>query len=641
MLTDLKARQAKMTGKSYAIADFDGLYLNISATGFKAWHFRFSWGGKRERISFGGYPALSLKEARELRDEARALLAKGVNPHSDRKRKRHTIVLAGDHTFQAVYDKWLAHRSLSLENEGRQSTPKQIERVFKKDVFPLLRHMAIYDVTRAHLLDIIGRVEERGSFSVAEKLRTWFTQLFTYASVVVPDMGDNPSKDLDVVAMPLPPVENNPFLRMPELPTMLQTLRTYRGRPNTRLGLRLLMLTGVRTGELRYATPDQFDMERGLWIIPVVRLKQRKQLTKKKRQRFSDIPPYIVPLSLQAQEIVRHLLEKFKPAQVYLIPGDWNLKSRISENTFNGALKRMGYEDQLTGHGIRATISTALNELGYPPKWVDAQLSHADPDKISATYNHAEYVEQRRVMMQDWADRLDLFEQNQVEAASTHLTITLQGLPTIPGQAAAHPPVMNPNAPQLVVAPTPDAPLVPASVHRLSAVHLPEYARPRLSEVQRERMQLLETFEAPHNLPVAEYAKLVGKSRRWITYEIQAGNLLSIHMGNRGQRVPDWQLDPVKHKLIQAILKQVPRSINTWHIYHALLRPYDALGKLPAIEAVGPTNLHLAARLVAAQSLEAGELAVQSEFPVPAMQAAQLLVKNSMKVDVSDDLAVH
>ncbi|EOZ3447742.1 TPA: tyrosine-type recombinase/integrase [Pseudomonas aeruginosa] len=641
MLTDLKARQAKMTGKSYAIADFDGLYLNISATGFKAWHFRFSWGGKRERISFGGYPALSLKEARELRDEARALLAKGVNPHSDRKRKRHAIVLAGDHTFQAVYDKWLAHRSLSLENEGRQSTPKQIERVFKKDVFPLLRHMAIYDVTRAHLLDIIGRVEERGSFSVAEKLRTWFTQLFTYASVVVPDMGDNPSKDLDVVAMPLPPVENNPFLRMPELPTMLQTLRTYRGRPNTRLGLRLLMLTGVRTGELRYATPDQFDMERGLWIIPVVRLKQRKQLTKKKRQRFSDIPPYIVPLSLQAQEIVRHLLEKFKPAQVYLIPGDWNLKSRISENTFNGALKRMGYEDQLTGHGIRATISTALNELGYPPKWVDAQLSHADPDKISATYNHAEYVEQRRVMMQDWADRLDLFEQNQVEAASTHLTITLQGLPTIPGQAAAHPPVMDPNAPQLVVAPTPDAPLVPASVHRLSAVHLPEYARPRLSEAQRERMQLLETFEAPHNLPVAEYAKLVGKSRRWITYEIQAGNLLSIHMGNRGQRVPDWQLDPVKHKLIQAILKQVPRSINTWHIYHALLRPYDALGKLPAIEAVGPTNLHLAARLVTAQSLEAGELAVQSEFPVPAMQAAQLLVKNSMKVDVSDDLAVH
>ncbi len=406
MLSDLQVRQAKVTGKAYSLVDFDGLYFHISATGFKAWHFRFTWGGKRERMSFGGYPALSLKDARHLRDEARAMLAKDINPHSERKRKRHVIVLAGEHTFQAIYDKWLAHRSLSLENEGRQSTPKQIGRVFAKDVFPVLRHLTVYDVTRAHLLDIIGRVEKRGSLSVAEKLRTWFSQLFTYASVVVPNMGDNPAKDLDVVAMPLPPVENNPFLRMPELPAMLQTLRKYSGRLNTQLGLRLLLLTGVRTGELRYATPDQFDLERGLWIIPVVRLKQRKQLTKKKRQRFADIPPYIVPLSLQAQEVVRHLLGNLKPAQVYLIPGDWCLKKPLSENTLNGALKRMGYEDQLTGHGVRATVSTALNELGYPPKWVDAQLSHADPDRISATYNHAEYVEQRRVMMQDWADRL-------------------------------------------------------------------------------------------------------------------------------------------------------------------------------------------------------------------------------------------
>ena len=445
MLSDLQVRQAKVTGKAYSLVDFDGLYFHISATGFKAWHFRFTWGGKRERMSFGGYPALSLKDARHLRDEARAMLAKDINPHSERKRKRHVIVLAGEHTFQAIYDKWLAHRSLSLENEGRQSTPKQIGRVFAKDVFPVLRHLTVYDVTRAHLLDIIGRVEKRGSLSVAEKLRTWFSQLFTYASVVVPNMGDNPAKDLDVVAMPLPPVENNPFLRMPELPAMLQTLRKYSGRLNTQLGLRLLLLTGVRTGELRYATPDQFDLERGLWIIPVVRLKQRKQLTKKKRQRFADIPPYIVPLSLQAQEVVRHLLGNLKPAQVYLIPGDWCLKKPLSENTLNGALKRMGYEDQLTGHGVRATISTALNELGYPPKWVDAQLSHADPDRISATYNHAEYVEQRRVMMQDWADRLDLFEQNQVEVASTHLTITLQGLPTIAGQAAARPESKRPS----------------------------------------------------------------------------------------------------------------------------------------------------------------------------------------------------
>lgn len=592
MLSDLQVRQAKVTGKAYSLVDFDGLYFYISATGFKAWHFRFTWGGKRERMSFGGYPALSLKDARNLRDEARAMLAKGINPHSERKRKRHAIVLAGEHTFQAIYDKWLAHRSLSLENEGRQSTPKQIGRVFAKDVFPVLRHLTIYDVTRAHLLDIIGRVEKRGSLSVAEKLRTWFSQLFTYASVVVPNMGDNPAKDLDVVAMPLPPVENNPFLRMPELPAMLQTLRKYSGRLNTQLGLRLLLLTGVRTGELRYATPDQFDLERGLWIIPVVRLKQRKQLTKKKRQRFADIPPYIVPLSLQAQEVVRHLLGNLKPAQVYLIPGDWCLKNPLSENTLNGALKRMGYEDQLTGHGVRATISTALNELGYPPKWVDAQLSHADPDRISATYNHAEYVEQRRRMMQDWADRLDLFEQNMLEAASMPLTVHLEGVSLAPDADVPNPSSRQVTAPLLVVTkPADTLPLVTAATHRLPAVSLPRSVMDApVSDIQRKRMELVDLFLAPHNLPVAEFAKMAGKSRRWISYEIQAGNLLALNLGNRGQRVPDWHLDPVKHALIQAVLK-LNRGADPWQIYHALVQPRAALRGRSVLDSVSASNL--------------------------------------------------
>lgn len=302
MLSDLMVRQAKATGKTYTLADSDGLSFFVSANGTKAWHFRFTWGSRRDRMSFGSYPALSLKEARELRDEARTLLAKGVNPHTERKRKRHAIVLAGEHTFQAVYDQWLKHRKLSLE-EGRQTSLEQIARVFKKDEFPVLRHLTIYDITRAHLLDIIGKVEKRGSLSVAEKLRTWFTQLFTYATVTIPNMHDNPSKDLEVVALPLPPVEHNPFLRMPELPIMLQTLRKYRGRLNTQLGIRLLMLTGVRTGELRFATPDQFDLEQGLWIIPVARLKQRALLTKKKRKRLVGVSARGSAASLGAQRL--------------------------------------------------------------------------------------------------------------------------------------------------------------------------------------------------------------------------------------------------------------------------------------------------------------------------------------------------
>jgi hypothetical protein len=145
-------------------------------------------------------------------------------------------------------------------------------------------------------------------------------------------------------------------------------------------------------------------------------------------------------------------------------------------------------------------------------------------------------------------------------------------------------------------------------------------------------------FEAPHNLSVADYARLAGKSRRWITYEIQAGNLLSIHMGHRGQRVPDWQLDLLKRSLVQSVLKQVPRGIDTWDIYHALMQPYDALGGRAAIEAVRPTNLHLAARLVAAQCVEASAPAAPSEFPVQVRQSVQRLVQDAITVDTTEDL---
>src|SRR5699024_2994729 len=185
------------------------------------------------------------------------------------------------------------------------------------------------------------------------------------------------------------------------------------------------------TGELRLASPDQFDLERRLWIIPPEIVKQLQDEMRKAGKRAQDIPPYLVPLSLQAIEIIQHLLERVKPAQRYLLAHRSDLTKRISENTLNSALRRMGYEDKLTGHSIRATISTALNEIGYLKKWVDAQLSHSDPDKVSTAYNHAEYVEPRRRMMQDWADRLDLLEQGHVKAASTHLTIHIDGVPAM------------------------------------------------------------------------------------------------------------------------------------------------------------------------------------------------------------------
>lgn len=230
-LTGLRVRTAKETGKAYTLGDYDGLSLFVSAKGGKAWHFRYYWLGKQLRMSLGTYPEIGLRE------EAWGLIAKGVNPKIHRTQRRQAAKLAGEYTFTVVYEQWLARRELVLE-EGRQSTLEQIRRAFRKDVLPALHRMTIHEITRHHLLEVIERIEKRGSLSVAEKMRTWFRQLFEYALVVVPGMERNSTTDLHVVAAPLPPVQHNPFLRMEALPLFLRTLRTYRGKLTTQLAIR-------------------------------------------------------------------------------------------------------------------------------------------------------------------------------------------------------------------------------------------------------------------------------------------------------------------------------------------------------------------------------------------------------------------
>lgn len=171
-LSDLIVRQAKAADKTYTLPDTDSLGLTIYPTGRKSWHLRYYWLGKQKRISLGSYPEISLREARTLRDEARALLAKGINPHTDRKQKRHAVKLASDYTFKAVFDAWVEHRAKELK-EGRNSTLSQIKRIFKKDVLPSLGKMSIYDIRRPQLLGVQARIEKRKAFTTAEKVRTW------------------------------------------------------------------------------------------------------------------------------------------------------------------------------------------------------------------------------------------------------------------------------------------------------------------------------------------------------------------------------------------------------------------------------------------------------------------------------------
>ena len=304
-LSDLTVRQAKAAEKTYSIPDTDGLGLVVARTGGKSWHLRYYWLGKQKRISLGNYPEIAKRAPCATKPGASG---KGRQPPYRSETEATRGQACGRLHLQGRL-RCVGRASPQGNQEGRNSTLSQILRIFNKDVLPSLKQMSIYDIRRPQLLGVLARIEERKAFTTAEKVRTWLGQLFRYALVIVEGLEANPASDLDVVAEPKPPVNHNPYLHLPELPEFLHKLRLYNPRGwQTQLGIRLLFLTGVRTGELRLATPDQFDLDRGLWIIPPQIVKQLQDEMRKAGKRPQDVPPYIVPLSVQAIEIVRYLL---------------------------------------------------------------------------------------------------------------------------------------------------------------------------------------------------------------------------------------------------------------------------------------------------------------------------------------------
>jgi hypothetical protein len=227
-LTDTAVRQAKATGKAYTLGNLDGLSLAVSPQGGKSWHFRYYWGGRQKRMSLGAYPEVSLREARQSRDEARALLAKGMNPHTQRKQKRQAIHTASEYTFEAVFQQWSEHHARGIKT-GKRSTHSHILRTFAKDVLPLLGKRSILDLRRSDLLEVIERIECRGALSVSEHVRGHLNQIYRYALVKAPGLETNYASDLDVVVIPRPPARHNPFLGMDELPGLLKAIEEYDG----------------------------------------------------------------------------------------------------------------------------------------------------------------------------------------------------------------------------------------------------------------------------------------------------------------------------------------------------------------------------------------------------------------------------
>lgn len=401
-LTDTAVRQAKPAEKSFTLTDASGLSLFVAPNGTKSWHFRFSWHGKQPRMSLGTYPEITLKEARELRDQARAQVAKGIDPRSARREEKRTAADSSIKTFEVVAEEWYAFK-LPRWAAAKKGAAAQARLYLDKDLLPALGRIPIIEAKRADVLATLRSIEKRGALNVARKCRTWLNEIFRFG-IASGYMEVNPAADLDIVAAKEPPEKHNPMLRLSELKEFLQVLNGADVMDYTKSAIRILLLTGVRTGELRNATWSQFDLDNALWTIPPEGVKQLQKVIRAKGG--DKVPPYLVPLSRQAVEEVRkvhQLTGRYK----LLIAGRSDPSKPISDGTVNVALRRMGYEGRLTGHGIRATISTALNEMDYNEDWIEAQLSHASSSKVRKTYNHAEYVEQRRVMMQAWADYLD------------------------------------------------------------------------------------------------------------------------------------------------------------------------------------------------------------------------------------------
>ena len=390
----LNARQvdaAKPREKAYKLADGAGLYLEVVPSGSRYWRMKYRFNGKEKRMAFGVYPAVSLAQARALRDEAKKKLAEGIDPSFAKKEEKLVRDVQLNNTFQAVALEWHGTK-VSRWSEGYAS---DILEAFNKDIFPYIGQQPVNEIKPLLLLNVLRRMESRGATEKAKKVRQRCSEVFRYA-IVTGRAEYNPAADL-TSAMSGHESKHYPFLTVEELPDFFKALSGYTGSPLIVLAARLLILTGVRTGELRGAFWSEFDLEKAVWEIPAERMKMKR--------------PHLVPLSTQALEIVQQL--KVMSGQYPLVfPGRNDPRKTMSEASINQVFKRIGYTGKVTGHGFRHTMSTILHEEGFNTAWIETQLAHVDKNAIRGTYNHALYLEGRKEMMQWYGDYVDSCESN-------------------------------------------------------------------------------------------------------------------------------------------------------------------------------------------------------------------------------------
>lgn len=387
-LTDLRVQAIKPTDRPQKVADGNGLYLYVSPAGTKSWRIDFAFAGKRFTQTLGKYPQLTLSGARAKRGEVKEMLQNGVNPAVDKKLQKAVALARSEDTFQAIGEDWYLAKADIRSGAWREANRLYLER----DLYPALGRMPIRSIDAEKLLAVVQLSAKQRGVKTADRVRQTALQVFEHA-ILRFKADNNPASKLKRWHE-IPPPKNHPHLAEHEIHEFIDALDAYPGQLTTKLAAKLLLLTFVRKTEILEAVWSEFDLANSKWHIPAERMKMKDS--------------HVVPLSNQAVECLL-LLKAHTGTVGYVFPKFSTMLKPMSRTSLNNMFAKMGnekYKGKFSPHGIRATASTWLNERGFRHDVIERQLAHSERNTVRASYNHADYLNERRQMMQAWADFL-------------------------------------------------------------------------------------------------------------------------------------------------------------------------------------------------------------------------------------------
>lgn len=384
-LTDAKLRTLSEPGKYF---DGAGLFLDLTAAGGRYWRLKYRIAGKEKLLALGVYPAVSLKDARELASQARQAIQSGDDPAEQRKSAKSKAVHESVNTFRAVALEWMEHQSARWE----QQTRERIHASLETDILKTMGARPLASIKPLEVMNAVKAIEARGAGEQAGRVLQRVKAIFRWA-VIHGRVDSNPMLDLMPAEILKPrEVKHRAALDAKDLPAFLAQLDAYDGDPHTVHALRLLMLTATRPGEVRGARWDEVDMDAAMWTIPAERMKMRQE--------------HRIPLSSQALELLQSM-QALSGGRELVFPSPFYPSKPLSENTFNSAMARMGYKNLATAHGFRALFSTVANETGWRPDVIERQLAHKERNEVRAAYHRSTYMAERTKLLQWWADYLE------------------------------------------------------------------------------------------------------------------------------------------------------------------------------------------------------------------------------------------